>query len=243
MSVKRQSSPTVRGGVFGNSDTESSAGSSNSAGSQQRVSLEPNPVSRAVLVAAVKLVALAALVGVGAGLLLTDVLVLHDGIRESSLTEVGQEFMLFAITLLFWFRARQPGFSGFGALTGGLFGCMLIRELDGPTDLIHQDVWQYPAYVLAIVCLYTGWRDRTNALSRFAELFELPSYGLLLGGLMTILVFSRMFGVPVLWQHILTSGYVKTAKHAAEEGTELLGYCLCLAATLDYIWETRRRRI
>lgn len=232
----------MSGGAFGNSDPESPAGSSNLAGSQRHVGLEPNPVSNAVLVAVFKFVALAALVCVGAGLLLTDVLILHDGIRESSLTEVGQEAMLFAVTLLFWFRARHPGFSGFGALTGGLFGCMLIRELDGPTDLIHQDIWQYPAYVLAVVCLYLGWRDRTNALARFAEFFKLPSYGLLLGGLMTILVFSRMFGVPVLWQHILISGYVKTAKHAAEEGTELLGYCLCLAATLDYIWDTRRRR-
>lgn len=196
--------------------------------------------TKIVIEAAQKCVGLALLVAVGACLLLLDVFVLHTGIRESSLTEIGQELILFGIAVTFWRASKREGSSGFCILAGSLFGCMLIRELDGPTDLIMHGIWKCPAWALALWSRYRGWQDLPNVFARTAEFSAMPSFGLMAAGLAVILVYSRLFGVPPLWQGILSEGYVKTAKHAAEEGTETLGYLLCLGATIDYIRDTRR---
>lgn len=199
------------------------------------------PDTQIVLEATQKIIWLALLVAIGGSLLLLDVLVLHTGIRETSLTEISQELILFAIAVTFWRASGRQGSSGFCILVGGLFGCMLIRELDGPSDLIVHGIWKYPAWALALWSLYRAWRDLPAVLARGAEFSAMPSFGLMAAGLLVILVYSRILGVPALWQGILTEGYVKTAKHAAEEGTETIGYVLCLGATIDYIREMRRK--
>ncbi|EOW9564629.1 transporter, partial [Enterobacter hormaechei] len=55
-----------------------------------------------------------------------------------------------------------------------------------------------------------------------------------LSGLLAVLVFSRLFGMQVLWHDILEHGYMRVVKNVVEEGSESFGYMLCLAASLGY---------
>lgn len=58
-------------------------------------------------------------------------------------------------------------------------------------------------------------------------------------GFLVVLVFSRLFGIHALWQHLMLGDYNRVVKNMAEEGTELLGYGLCWLASVRYLWQTR----
>lgn len=73
-----------------------------------------------------------------------------------------------------------------------------------------------------------------TTLEQLAKYTQSPWYGILLSGLLAVLVFSRLFGMQVLWHAILEHGYMRVVKNAVEEGSESFGYMLCLAASLGY---------
>lgn len=72
-------------------------------------------------------------------------------------------------------------------------------------------------------------------LRGLADFVTHPGYGMMCAGLLCILVFSRLFGMSVLWQTLMLDGYNRVVKNMVEEGCELLGYGLCLLATLSYM--------
>lgn len=183
----------------------------------------------------------AVVIAAGLVLVFADVLILGDNLNELSLTEIGQEVILLAISLIFWWCSRRPGHSGFGLLVAGFFGCMLIRELDALFDHIFHGFWVLPAVALAGFCIFRAWKSRNEVLARLAEFARTPAFGTMATGLVVILVFSRLFGTTALWHHIFASEYTKVAKKAVEEGTELLGYTICLASALDYALALKRR--
>ena len=61
--------------------------------------------------------------------------------------------------------------------------------------------------------------------------------------MLIVLVFSRLFGMHQLWQHLMLDGYNRVVKNIAEEGTELLGYSICWLASTRYLWQTRPARV
>ncbi len=83
-----------------------------------------------------------------------------------------------------------------------------------------------------------GFNSPRYAFSRYpgtaGKIHAIPWYGILLSGLLAVLVFSRLFGMQVLWHAILEHGYMRVVKNAVEEGSESFGYMLCLAASLGY---------
>jgi hypothetical protein len=52
--------------------------------------------------------------------------------------------------------------------------------------------------------------------------------------LLVLMGFSRVFGQTVLRTALLADDYQRIAKLAAEELTELLGYCLLLAGCIEF---------
>lgn len=177
------------------------------------------------------------------GLVFIDVLWLNNGVQEASLTECAQEIMLTIIALLFFCRAwRSPGQRPIAVLVGGFFGCMLIREMDFLFDRLSHGSWFWFALVLTLVCLAIALRNPRGIVSGLARFMEHPAWGMMSAGMLTILVFSRLFGMHQLWEHLMLDGYIRTVKNMAEEGSELLGYSLCLFATLRYLWPENLRQ-
>lgn len=176
------------------------------------------------------------------GLVFIDVVWMDNAVQEVSFTEIAQELILAAVALLFWRRAGDNvALRPARLLVAGFFGCMLIRELDFLFDLIEHGCWFWFALVLTLISVIGALRHPRFLLSSLAEFVRHPSWGMMTAGLLSVLVFSRLFGMNVLWQHLLPDGGSRTVKNMAEEGSELLGYTLCLFATLGYLFPRQQK--
>ncbi|WP_393947801.1 transporter [Kluyvera intermedia] len=165
-----------------------------------------------------------------------DVNIIKNGLSEVSLTEIVQESILLLIVLIHLIRARKNSVQRqCNVLIAGFFLAMLIRELDGVFDLLHHGSWVWFALLSSIVTIVYALRNPALVAKQLADYARTPSYGLMVAGLTTVLIFSRLFGMSVLWHDILQDGYVRVVKNMVEEGVELFGYILCLAATVNLL--------
>ncbi|WP_147193764.1 hypothetical protein [Pantoea sp. CCBC3-3-1] len=172
------------------------------------------------------------------GLVFIDVRWMNDAVHETSFTEIAQEMMLLVTSLLYFQRVFKESAPGL-VLIGGFFACMLIRELDFLFDELSHGCWVWFALATAAVCLAIALLNPRRAVSELADFLRQPSWGMMCAGLLTVLVFSRLFGMRDLWQHLMLDGYNHTVKNMAEEGCELLGYSLCLLASCRYLYGSR----
>ena len=91
-------------------------------------------------------------------------------------------------------------------------------------DNVWHGFWKVPCLVAAIGFGSVAYRYRGNFISDVREFMNLPASGIFLCGLLTVLVFSRLFGSNYLWEPLMGEEYIRCAKNMAEEGLELLGY-------------------
>ncbi|MGK9435573.1 hypothetical protein ACSSTN_17700 [Pantoea agglomerans] len=169
-----------------------------------------------------------------------DVAWMNDALHETSFTETTQEIMLAVIAALFFIAAqRRPAQRGALTLVAGFYSCMLIRELDFVFDAIQHGSWIWFALAVTAGCLAVALRTPKKTLHALARLLQHRSWPVMASGFLVVLVFSRMFGIHALWQHLMLGDYNRVVKNMAEEGTELLGYGLCWLASVRYLWQTR----
>ncbi|UVV72819.1 hypothetical protein [Pantoea agglomerans] len=169
-----------------------------------------------------------------------DVAWMNDALYETSFTETTQEIMLAVIAALFFIAAqRRPAQRGALTLVAGFYSCMLIRELDFVFDAIQHGSWIWFALAVTAGCLAVALRTPKKTLHALARLLQHRSWPVMASGFLVVLVFSRLFGIHALWQHLMLGDYNRVVKNMAEEGTELLGYGLCWLASVRYLWQTR----
>lgn len=170
------------------------------------------------------------------GVIYLDVAIFKNNVGEISATEILQEMALFAISALFFWQAKaHPALRGGMVLVGGFFGCMFIRELDALFDLIHYGAWVYFASLLAVLCVLWAAVTPKTSLRGLSTFLAHPACHYMVCGLVLILVFSRVFGMNILWKAVMREEYVRAVKNIVEEGTEFMGYVLCLGATIAFI--------
>ncbi|MEN4596985.1 hypothetical protein ABEG75_03260 [Pantoea agglomerans] len=169
-----------------------------------------------------------------------DVAWMNDALHETSFTETTQEIILAVIAALFFIAAqRRPAQRGALTLVAGFYSCMLIRELDFVFDAIQHGSWIWFALAVTAGCLAVALRTPKKTLHALARLLQHRSWPVMASGFLVVLVFSRLFGIHALWQHLMLGDYNRVVKNMAEEGTELLGYGLCWLASVRYLWQTR----
>ena len=168
--------------------------------------------------------------------LLLDIIWLKHGVYEYSITEISQELALLLITIIFVRLAfKYEVQRNAHILIAGFFFCLLIRELDSFFDLITHGFWLYPALFVSIIALaMTFLRNPKLTIHQLAKYTQQPHYIYMMAGLICILVFSRLFGMGILWKALLNENYSRDIKNIAEEGPELLGYVFCTISTLFY---------
>ncbi len=165
----------------------------------------------------------------------------RDSVTEISVTEIVQELVLAGVMIIHFMLARKYSpLRLCNILIGGLFLAMLIRELDAVFDMISHGSWVWFALATSAIALIYPLSRWKTAAAQLEEYTHTPGYGMMLAGLMTILVFSRLLGMGELWNFILQDGYVRAAKNAVEEGCEMYGYMLCLTASVGYGFQVRR---
>lgn len=173
-----------------------------------------------------------------------DVNWMNDAMHETSLTETLQEVMLASVAVMFFWSARhRPAQRGALILIGGFYCCMLIRELDFLFDRIEQGSWIGCALATAAACLALALRAPRATLNGLVSFVIDRNWLMTASGLLIVLVFSRLFGMHQLWQHLMLDGYNRVVKNMAEEGTELLGYSICWLASTRFLWQTRPARV
>lgn len=156
-----------------------------------------------------------------------DLAVLKNDVGEISVTELTQEGFVLLSMLMFARAAKTtPSSRGFYLLVSGFFACILIRELDQFLDYIWHGFWQIPAAITAATCIGMAMtRYKDSVLEPMAAYTRSREYVFMVGGVLLLLVFSRVFGSGhLLWEHIMGDNYDYVLKSALQEGLELLGY-------------------
>ena len=188
---------------------------------------------------------------------LASVLVLHyDAVgraggskfSEGDATESAQLIYLVIATLLFLVAAvRSKERRALSSLMVGGALVLIIRELDGLLDGIFHGAWAPLAIGVAVgTCAFAArWRERFA--ETVSEFIKTPAFGTLSSASLSLFVFSRLFGMKVLWKSFFEvenlSGEQRGVKVAVEEGSELFGYSLLLlGAYAFYQFATRPSR-
>lgn len=162
---------------------------------------------------------------------------------EESLTEAMQEIILLIIVATYaWLAWKNAKMRPALVLVAGFFACMLLRELDYWFGLAGLH-WLPPTALTAALCVFYAARKPREAVRGLARFTEAKPFAALMTGLLTVLVFSRLFGMKAIWIGLLGDDYPRQIKIFAEEGVELFGYIQCFLATAFYaLLEWRKKR-
>lgn len=163
------------------------------------------------------------------------------GTSEYSPVEIIQSLILVACALLLgWVAAYCHSQRTIAIVFGGLALIFLLRELDYFLDrFVIVNLWRVIVAIVAalvIVYCYRQWRR-----FRIAWFRVWPSPGLVLyfAGAVVVFSFAPFVSREVLWQSLLGPGYQRIAVVAAGEFIELVGYCLWLVGTIEYVQQAR----
>ena len=142
-----------------------------------------------------------------------DVNWMNDAMHETSITETLQEVMLASVAaMFFWSAHRRPNQRGALILIGGFYSCMLIRELDFVFDVVEHGSWVWFALATAAACLAMALRSPRGTLDGLVAFVTDRCWLMTVSGMLIVLVFSRLFGMHQLWQHLMLDGYNRVVK-------------------------------
>ncbi|GAB6260239.1 hypothetical protein L4174_006290 [Photobacterium sp. CCB-ST2H9] len=191
--------------------------------------------TRPLLITIALFMAVAVITAVAAFIIQIEILQFSGNLGEDSLVEYAQELYLALSSGLFAAVAvKKSDIRGFALLVAAFFMVLLIRELDGVFDLIRHGFWKVPAVLVAVAGIAYAYQHPQSTQTPLSKYSKHASFGLMIGGMATLMVFSRLFGMSELWQTAMQDNYVREVKNLAEEGVELLGYSLILAASAWY---------
>ncbi|PFG57705.1 hypothetical protein ATG66_0199 [Vibrio sp. ES.051] len=156
-----------------------------------------------------------------------DYVVLGSSLGEVSITETLQLVMLAIASWSFFSLSKQQTQLKHAAiLISGFFAVLIIRETDYWTDMIHHGSWIFPALTITALACAKAYRGGKGTVNEMANILKMPDMKLLIGAVMLLLVFSRLYGMGNFWQQVMDESYIRDVKNISEEGIELLCYCL-----------------
>jgi len=150
---------------------------------------------------------------------------------EITLTEIGQELILFLMFVFYWFVSRkQSEIKAVAMLLSLFFLASFIREFN---FLIENMVYLIlPVLVGFLWILVKNFKKMDVQLQRF---FSIPASSWLVSGVLVTFVFSRLFGRSKFWRLLYHDDTYRLAKAATEEGIELLGNTLILIGAIELL--------
>lgn len=165
-----------------------------------------------------------------------DFVFLSGRIGENSVTEMLQQFLLIVSSGAFAYLAKKrPEVKHAAMLISAFFAVMFIRELDYWFDMIVHGAWVVPALLVAGSAIFYAIKNGKRTIDQLALILASPHMNMLITGVMLLLVFSRLFGMGSFWHGVMGEHYISNVKTIAEEGTELLAYCLIAFASLKTV--------
>ena len=169
-------------------------------------------------------------------LIYADVLVFGSIMGEWSLVQISQALMILGSAVFFALGARDTADQrGYLLLVATLFLSMFIRENDGPLDNIAHGFWLAPAALIGVVGAGAVYVNRRTLRLPFLQHAQDSSFWIIAVGFFQLIVFSRLFGSGLLWDHIPSQTNLDAVKSIIQEGIELVSYLLiCFGSYLSY---------
>lgn len=180
------------------------------------------------------LVPAAAICTIPAVLIWLDTAVFGFDCRETGIVETAQTLVLLmtVILLSILIKIAKPLRGGL-ILATGFFLTLLIREQDAFLDMVYHGFWVVPALVVTAIALVYAWKYRHSIRDGLMHIRNNHHFAALTLGLFLLLGYSRVFGNKMIWRTICTTEFYP-AKHAAEEGTELVAYAIIMYWAICY---------
>ncbi len=172
-----------------------------------------------------------------------DFVLLNGNVGEISVTEMLQQLLLIVSSGSFVYLARKRNeVKNAAVLISAFFAVLFIREMDFWFDKIAHGAWVFPAALVAGSAVVYAVKNGKRTIDQLALILASPHMNLLVTGVMLLLVFSRLFGMGSFWHNVMGDDYVRAVKNIAEEGTELLAYCLIAFASLKTVLGITRKK-
>jgi hypothetical protein len=137
---------------------------------------------------------------------------------------------------------KDPSKTACSVLLASLFFCAFVRESDYLLDtLVGRHAWEIGVAAILIGAAFYTVRHFRDVYVSVLKFIQLPSFGILLSGLLVLIVFSRLFGYGPFWKAIMDNASYRTVKTIVEEGVEQMGYFLIFVSACEYWQEARMR--
>jgi hypothetical protein len=171
-----------------------------------------------------------------------DYVYLNSSVGEVSITENLQLVMLAISSWCFLnISLKSENVSHAAILISGFFFVMIIREMDFLFDMIHHGFWVFPALGVTVLSCFRACKGGKNTVNEMASILQLPYMKLLIGSVVLLLVYSRLYGMGSFWQSVMGVHYVRDVKNISEESMELLCYCLIAMSSIRVRYELKSR--
>ncbi|MEM1439953.1 MAG: hypothetical protein AAF545_13170 [Pseudomonadota bacterium] len=182
------------------------------------------------------LVAIERFTETGLRMLVASPLAATLGTSEYSLVEWLQIALLAVIAGLSWWAAQLSRMQRVLATLGFAVACAaIIRELDLFLDrFLFDHAWQLLVAVVGVAAIVSGVRNRRALVAGWTRALREPGLALMVLGISIVTVFANALGNEGLWQSLMGDDYVRVAKVATEELTELAGYWLWLVGQIEF---------
>lgn len=170
-----------------------------------------------------------------------DYVILGNKLGELSITECLEQVMLAISAGSFFYLIKlQPKLKHASLLIACFFSVMLIRENDMLLDYIAHGFWVYPALAVTFGAIGYAIRNGKQSLDQLAVILNSSYMNMLILGIVLLLVYSRLFGMGDFWKGVMAEHYVRDVKNIAEEGTELLAYCIIAFSSIKVVRSFRK---
>ncbi|MFW0718191.1 hypothetical protein [Pedobacter sp. N23S346] len=116
-----------------------------------------------------------------------------------------------------------------------------VREQDAYLDLHYFDgAWQMIVLFSLPFPIYYAIRNRKLLLENLKVYTSLFAFGMMISGVLTTYIFSRLYGRKIFWMAAMEKDYMRDVKNISEESLETYGYLLIFIASIEMILMIQR---
>ena len=113
----------------------------------------------------------------------------------------------------------------------------LVREQDAYLDLHYFDgAWQTIVMISLPFPIYFAIIRRKKLMDNLKVYTSLFAFGIMISGVLTTYIFSRLYGRKIFWMAAMENGYMRDVKNISEESLETYGYLLIFIASVELIF-------